>query len=68
MYKPAKHVSFDADKKLDQTMMVDVNAVAAHLGQDVSETARSLLEEAAYHARMSYHADTDVARRMMWPH
>jgi hypothetical protein len=67
MYKPAKHVSFDADKREDAQMMVNINAVAICLGQDVTGAARTLLTLAAIDMVRMYGADQDLARKRMWP-
>jgi len=67
MYKPAKHVSFDADKREDGEMMVCVNAAAISLGCDVTSMARRLLADAAGDAARRYGADQDLARKRMWP-
>ncbi len=67
MYKPAKHVSFDADKREDAEMVVAINAVAINFGRDVTNTARQLLASAASEAAQRYGADRDLARKRMWP-
>jgi len=43
MYKPAKHVSFDADKKEDRMLMIRLNALAAAHGRNVAKSARHIL-------------------------
>jgi len=67
MYKPAKHLSFDADKREDRDVMILVNAVAICLGKDVATTARRLLADAAGDAARRYGADQELARKRMWP-
>lgn len=46
MYKPVKHLSFDATDKDDRRMMIRLNAVAMSRGQRVAMVARRLLEDA----------------------
>jgi hypothetical protein len=67
MYKPAKHVNFDADKRDDQEMMVCLNALAMAHGRDVAKVARELLAGAADNAAAYQRADRDLARKRMWP-
>jgi hypothetical protein len=62
MYKPAKHVSFDADKREDQDVMILVNALAMRWGKPVAGVARQLLRDAA---AGSVGASSDLYRQAM---
>jgi hypothetical protein len=62
MYKPAKHVSFDADKREDRDVMILVNALAMRWGKPVAVVARQLLLETAGHA---VGTTTDLYRQAM---
>jgi hypothetical protein len=65
MFRPVKHIHYDAAKFEDQSVMVRLNAVAMSLDKKVGTLAREILERGTVEMAHRYSADEFEARQRM---